>query len=110
MTGNLLGGQVGLDLQARQTAGTPFSGRVEVRELALGWLLTRFGVPEAAGASGIATGVIHIDRGLLARPETIEGHLALSMLRVAVNEEFREWGAPLAANDRIVFIPPVAGG
>jgi molybdopterin converting factor subunit 1 len=36
--------------------------------------------------------------------------LSLSMLRVAVNEEFRDWSSPLAANDRVVFIPPVAGG
>ncbi|MDH5177054.1 MAG: MoaD/ThiS family protein [Gammaproteobacteria bacterium] len=36
--------------------------------------------------------------------------LPVSMLRVAVNEEFRDWSSPLAANDRVVFIPPVAGG
>jgi molybdopterin-guanine dinucleotide biosynthesis protein A len=32
------------------------------------------------------------------------------MLKVAVNAEFREWTQPLAANDTVVFIPPVAGG
>ncbi len=31
-------------------------------------------------------------------------------LRVAVNEEFADWSAALAANDTVVFIPPVAGG
>jgi molybdopterin converting factor subunit 1 len=36
--------------------------------------------------------------------------LPRSMLRVAVNEEFAEWSRPLAAGDRVVFIPPVAGG
>jgi len=36
--------------------------------------------------------------------------LPLALLRVAVNEEFREWSTPLVANDRVVFIPPVAGG
>ena len=36
--------------------------------------------------------------------------LPQSMLRVAVNEEFRDWSWPLQANDRVVFIPPVAGG
>ena len=30
--------------------------------------------------------------------------LPLSMLRVAVNEEFRDWWSPLEANDRVVFI------
>jgi len=32
------------------------------------------------------------------------------MLRVAINTEFREWTAPLAEGDAVVFIPPVAGG
>ena len=31
-------------------------------------------------------------------------------LRVAVNDEFRTWDCRLADGDRIVFIPPVAGG
>jgi molybdopterin synthase sulfur carrier subunit len=33
-----------------------------------------------------------------------------SMLRVAVNEEFSDWQRPLVDGDRVVFIPPVAGG
>ena len=36
--------------------------------------------------------------------------LAPEMLRVAINAEFREWSAPLADGDAVVFIPPVAGG
>jgi len=32
------------------------------------------------------------------------------LLRVSVNERYGEMSAPLAAGDRIVFIPPVAGG
>ena len=31
-------------------------------------------------------------------------------VRVAVNDAFAPWEQPLAAGDRIVFIPPVAGG
>jgi molybdopterin converting factor small subunit len=31
-------------------------------------------------------------------------------LKVAVNDEFRDWDAVLADGDRVVFIPPVAGG
>lgn len=31
-------------------------------------------------------------------------------LRVAVNDEFCDWSQPLADGDRLVFIPPVAGG
>jgi molybdopterin converting factor subunit 1 len=33
-----------------------------------------------------------------------------SLLRVAINEEFCDWERPLADGDRVVFIPPVAGG
>jgi molybdopterin-guanine dinucleotide biosynthesis protein A len=33
-----------------------------------------------------------------------------TMLRVAVNDEFGEWSQLLADGDRVVFIPPVAGG
>jgi molybdopterin synthase sulfur carrier subunit len=36
--------------------------------------------------------------------------LPQSLLRVAVNDEFCEWSQPLATGDRVVFIPPVAGG
>jgi molybdopterin converting factor subunit 1 len=36
--------------------------------------------------------------------------LPRSMLRVAVNDEFAEWSQQLGAGDRVVFIPPVAGG
>jgi molybdopterin-guanine dinucleotide biosynthesis protein A len=36
--------------------------------------------------------------------------LSAEFLRVAINTEFREWPAPLADGDTVVFIPPVAGG
>ena len=36
--------------------------------------------------------------------------LAPGLLRVAINDEFCEWSRPLGAGDRVVFIPPVAGG
>lgn len=36
--------------------------------------------------------------------------LPQAMLRVAVNDEFAEWSRTLVAGDRVVFIPPVAGG
>ncbi|MCA9782816.1 MAG: MoaD/ThiS family protein [Calditrichaeota bacterium] len=31
-------------------------------------------------------------------------------LRVAVNDEFADWHTELQEGDRVVFIPPVAGG
>jgi molybdopterin converting factor subunit 1 len=36
--------------------------------------------------------------------------LPRALLRVAINDEFCDWSRPLAAGDRVVFIPPVAGG
>jgi len=36
--------------------------------------------------------------------------LSMNQLKVAVNNEFAEWHVSLKANDRIAFIPPVAGG
>lgn len=34
----------------------------------------------------------------------------VSLLRVSINERYTEMTTPLAAGDRVVFIPPVAGG
>ncbi len=36
--------------------------------------------------------------------------LPRAMLKVAVNEEFTTWDRALTDGDRVVFIPPVAGG
>ncbi|MBI4931132.1 MAG: MoaD/ThiS family protein [Bacteroidetes bacterium] len=36
--------------------------------------------------------------------------LSTGLLKVAVNDEFKAWDTPLNSGDRIVFIPPVAGG
>jgi molybdopterin converting factor subunit 1 len=35
---------------------------------------------------------------------------AVGRVKVAVNDEFRDWNAPLNDGDFVVFIPPVAGG
>ena len=36
--------------------------------------------------------------------------LTTEVLRVAINAEFQDWSTPLQEGDRVVFIPPVAGG
>lgn len=36
--------------------------------------------------------------------------LAAHQLKVVVNDAFQPWDTPLSAGDRVVFIPPVAGG
>jgi len=35
---------------------------------------------------------------------------SLNQLKVAVNGEFRSWDTVLSDQDKVVFIPPVAGG
>jgi molybdopterin converting factor small subunit len=35
---------------------------------------------------------------------------AMGRLKVAINDEFGEWGSALSEGDSVVFIPPVAGG
>jgi molybdopterin converting factor subunit 1 len=35
---------------------------------------------------------------------------SVGRVKVAVNDEFRDWNAPLSDGDLVVFIPPVAGG
>ena len=35
---------------------------------------------------------------------------AVGRVKVAVNDEFRDWTTPLQDGDFVVFIPPVAGG
>lgn len=34
----------------------------------------------------------------------------VALLRLSINERYADMSAPLAAGDRVVFIPPVAGG
>ena len=34
----------------------------------------------------------------------------LQSIKVAINDEFADWQSTLASQDRVVFIPPVAGG
>jgi molybdopterin converting factor subunit 1 len=36
--------------------------------------------------------------------------LPANRLRVAINDEFEAWGAPVRDADSVVFLPPVAGG
>lgn len=42
--------------------------------------------------------------------ETYQFKLHMSELRVAINDEFAQFDRELCNADRVVFIPPVAGG
>jgi molybdopterin converting factor subunit 1 len=77
---------------------------IEVQYFAV--LRERAGVGRETVSTAAATAADLYDE-LAARHEF---GLPRSMLRVAVNDEFADWSRPLAAGDRVVFIPPVAGG
>ena len=36
--------------------------------------------------------------------------LARDLIKVAVNDEFKDWETELKSGDTVIFIPPVAGG
>ena len=42
--------------------------------------------------------------------EKYQFQIGKSQLRVAVNDEFVDFNTSLVGNDKVVFIPPVAGG
>lgn len=48
--------------------------------------------------------------GLYSELSARYGFPAVGNVKVAINDEFRNWDSPLAHGDFIVFIPPVAGG
>jgi molybdopterin converting factor subunit 1 len=67
---------------------------------------------EQAGRGSEAIQTVAADpEGLYEELRRLRGlSMPRSMLRVAVNEEFADWQRPLEEGDRVVFIPPVAGG
>jgi len=36
--------------------------------------------------------------------------LSTELVRVAINQEFKDWDTKIKSGDHVVFIPPVAGG
>ncbi len=78
--------------------------RIEIQYFAV--LRERAGTSREAVETSAATAADLYDE-LAARHDF---GLPRTMLRVAVNDEFADWSQPLAAGDRVVFIPPVAGG
>ncbi len=68
---------------------------------------------EQAGVSTLAVETSAADAGAL-YAELQRRHPGLSfpasLLKVSINERYSELTTPLTAGDRVVFIPPVAGG
>ena len=64
------------------------------------------GKSEETLTTGAATAAALFDELKSRYPFSLEA----SQLKVAINTEFRDWQTPLASGDKVVFIPPVAGG
>ncbi|MBM4195600.1 MAG: MoaD/ThiS family protein [Gammaproteobacteria bacterium] len=66
---------------------------------------------ERAGRAGEEIDTVAATAGALyAELEGRYSFPALRSVKVAINDEFCPWDAPLSPGDSVVFIPPVAGG
>jgi molybdopterin converting factor subunit 1 len=77
---------------------------VRVRYFAI--LREQRGLDEETVSTGAATAAELYDELRLRHRFT----LAADRLRVAINDEFQPWASLVGDGDKLVFIPPVAGG
>lgn len=74
------------------------------------WVRERIGVPKERIETGAAT-VAELVEELKAREERYEVAFSdLSALRVAVDQELRDFDAPLDGAREVAFFPPMTGG
>lgn len=74
------------------------------------WLRERVGAPSEAVETGAAT-VAELVADLRGRDERYRLAFAdLSAVRVAVDQELADLGAPLAGVGEVAFFPPMTGG
>jgi molybdopterin synthase sulfur carrier subunit len=74
------------------------------------WLRERVGLAREEVASGAGT-VAELVEELRARePRYAAAFADLSAIRVAVDQELRDFEAPLAGAREVAFFPPVTGG
>lgn len=74
------------------------------------WVRERIGLPKERIETGAAT-VAELVEELKAREERYAVAFAdLSALRVAVDQELRDFDAPLAGAREVAFFPPMTGG
>ena len=74
------------------------------------WVRERIGLPKETVETGAAT-VRDLVEELRAREERYEAAFAdLDALRVAVDQELRDFDAPLEGAREVAFFPPMTGG
>ena len=92
------------DQDTLRVEGSPTTRRIQVRFFAV--------LREQAGKSALDVETAAANPGTLY--DELQASHALTfprhLLRVSVNERYADMAAPLAAGDRVAFIPPVAGG
>lgn len=65
--------------------------------------------------SGVNSEILTIDANTpkeiyLQLKEKYNFTLPAETLKIAINDTFADWNSPIADGDRLIFIPPVAGG
>jgi len=65
---------------------------------------------QAGTASEVVETGSSVAADLFAELQSRHGFAAPKNFKVAINDEFAEWTSAVSDGDRVVFIPPVAGG
>lgn len=76
------------------------------------WLRQKIGAGEEAVSPppSVATVAALVDWLRAKSPAHAAAFANVKAVRVAINQEFADWTAPIAAGDEIAFFPPVTGG
>jgi molybdopterin synthase sulfur carrier subunit len=83
-----------------------------VKVLYFAWLRQKVGAGEEDVAPPAAVNTVAaLVAWLKAKsPQHAAAFANIQAVRVAINQEFADWNAPIAEGDEIAFFPPVTGG
>jgi len=74
------------------------------------WLRERVGLPSESVETEAATVAELVDELRLREPRYAAAFADMAAVRVAVDQELRDLGAPLAGAREVAFFPPMTGG
>lgn len=74
------------------------------------WLRERVGLPSECVETEAATVAELVDELRLREPRYAAAFADMAAVRVAVDQELRDLGAPLAGAREVAFFPPMTGG
>jgi sulfur-carrier protein len=83
-----------------------------VRILYFAWLRQKVGTgeEEVAPPAAVNTVAALVAWLKVKSPAHAAAFAHMQAVRVAINQEFADWNAPIAEGDEIAFFPPVTGG